>query len=188
MLPWICTWMRGSRFSRNSAAKSDIIEFNLRPGVTNRWNVGYEQIKEISPGIIYIEKNGFGQWGRYGKKIAPANDGAAQALAGYAWISSFPGRPPLKQSIWICDVFGALMGEVAVLSALHHRKKTGRGQYIEMSQSENIMRAMGWVWPYQQFTEKGAEPSGEQGPMHLSGRYVPVPGRKIRRLGRSRAR
>jgi len=74
----------------------------------------------------------------------------------------FSKRPPLKQGIWICDVYGAMMGEVAVLAALHHRKRTGKGQYIEMSQSENIMRAMGWIWPYQQVTGKGAEPSGNR--------------------------
>lgn len=152
----------GQQVFRELAAKSDIIEFNLRPGVTNRWNVGYERIREINPGIIYIEKNGFGQWGRYAEENRPSNDGAAQALAGFAWVSSFPGRPPLKQSIWICDVFGALMGEVAVLAALHHRKKTGEGQFIEMSQSENIMRAMGWIWPYQQLAGKSAEPSGNR--------------------------
>ena len=142
--------------------KADIVEFNLRPAVTNRWNIGYEDIKKVNPGIIYIEKNGFGQWGRYAEEDRPSNDGAAQALSGYAWLSSFSGRPPLKQGIWICDVYGAMMGEIAVLSALHHRKKTGKGQYIEMSQSENIMRAMGWVWPYQQITGKGAEPSGNR--------------------------
>jgi crotonobetainyl-CoA:carnitine CoA-transferase CaiB-like acyl-CoA transferase len=143
-------------------AKSDIIEFNLRPGVTRRWNIDYEQVKAVNPGIIYIEKNGFGQWGLYAEQDRPSNDGAAQALAGYAWMSSFPGRPPLKQTIWICDYYGGLMGEVAVLAALHHRRKTGKGQFIEMSQIENIMRTMGWVWPYQQMTGKEVEPAGNR--------------------------
>ena len=99
------------------AAKSDIIEFNMRPAVVKRWNIDYETISKINPGIIYIEKNGFGQWGQYAEEDRPSNDGAAQALSGYAWTSSFPGHPPLKQSIWICDVFGAMMGEVAILAA-----------------------------------------------------------------------
>jgi crotonobetainyl-CoA:carnitine CoA-transferase CaiB-like acyl-CoA transferase len=152
----------GQRIFHELCAKADIVEFNMRPAVTKSWNVGYEEIKKINPGIIYVEKNGFGQWGRYAEEGRPSNDGAAQALAGYSWISSFPGNPPLKQSIWVCDVYGALMCEVGVLAALHHRKKTGKGQYIEMSQSENIMRAMGWVWPYQQVTGKSAEPSGNR--------------------------
>lgn len=153
---------KGQAIFKELAAKSDIIEFNLRPGVTARWNIDYETIKEINPGIIYIEKNGFGQWGLYAEQNRPSNDGAAQALSGYAWISSFANRPPLKQSIWICDYYGGLMGEVAVLAALHHRRKTGKGQFIEMSQCENIMRAMGWVWPYQQIAGKGTEPAGNR--------------------------
>jgi crotonobetainyl-CoA:carnitine CoA-transferase CaiB-like acyl-CoA transferase len=143
-------------------AKSDVVEFNMRPAVTRRWNIGYDQIKEINPGIIYIEKNGFGQWGTYAEQDRPSNDGASQALSGFAWVSSFPGKPPLKQGIWICDYYGGLMGEVAVLAALHHRRKTGKGQFIEMSQTENIMRTMGWIWPYQQLTGKVAGPAGNR--------------------------
>ena len=144
------------------AAKSDIIEDNLRPGVMESWSVGYQQIKEINPGIIYISKNGFGQWGQYAEENRPSNDGAAQALSGYAWMSSFPDQPPLKSRLFICDDYGALMGEVAVLAALHYRERTGKGQYIELSQSENIMRTMSWVWPYQQVTGKGAMPAGNR--------------------------
>ena len=144
------------------AAKSDIIEDNLRPGIMESWNVGYRQIKEINPGIIYISKNGFGQWGQYAEENRPSNDGAAQAFSGYAWMSSFPGQPPLKNRLFICDDYGALMGEVAVLAALHYRERTGKGQFIELSQSENIMRTMSWIWPYQQITGKGAMPAGNR--------------------------
>jgi crotonobetainyl-CoA:carnitine CoA-transferase CaiB-like acyl-CoA transferase len=147
---------------RELAAKSDIIEFNLRPGVTKRWNIDYETIKKVNPSVIYIEKSGFGQWGPYAEQDRPSNDGAAQALSGFSWISSFPGRTPMKLGIWICDYYGGLMGEVAVLAALHHRRKTGKGQFIEMSQVENIMRPMGWVWPYKQLSGKVVEPSGNR--------------------------
>jgi crotonobetainyl-CoA:carnitine CoA-transferase CaiB-like acyl-CoA transferase len=144
------------------AAKSDIIEENLRPGVMESWNVGYRQVKEINPGIIYIAKNGFGQWGRYAEENRPSNDGASQAFSGYAWMSSFPDQPPLKSRIYVCDDYGGLMGEVAVLAALHYRERTGKGQFIELSQSENIMRAMSWVWPYQQITGEVAMPAGNR--------------------------
>jgi crotonobetainyl-CoA:carnitine CoA-transferase CaiB-like acyl-CoA transferase len=144
------------------AARSDIIEDNLRPGVMESWNVGYRQVQEINPGIIYISKNGFGQWGQYAEENRPSNDGASQAFSGYAWMSSFPGQPPLKSRIYPCDNYGALMGEEAVLAALHYRERTGKGQFIELSQSENIMRAMSWVWPYQQITGKVAMPAGNR--------------------------
>lgn len=144
------------------AAKSDIIEENLRPGVMDGWNVGYRQIREVNPSIIYISENGFGQWGQYAAENRPSNDGAAQAFSGYSWMSSFPGRTPLKCRTWLCDYYGATMGQVAVLAALHYRERTGKGQYIELSQSEAIMRTMSWIWPYQQITGKGAQPAGNR--------------------------
>jgi len=144
------------------AAESDVIEENLRPGVMESWNVGYRQVKEINPRIIYIAKNGFGQWGQYARENRPSNDGASQGFSGYARMSSFPAQQPLKSRIYPCDDYGGLMGEMAVLAALHHRDKTGKGQYIELSQSENIMRVMSWVWPYQQITGKAAMPSGNR--------------------------
>lgn len=144
------------------AAKADIIEENVRPGVMERWNVGYRQIREIKPDIIYISKTGFGQWGQFARENRPSNDGAAQAMTGYAWMSSFPGQRPLKNRLYICDSYGALLGELAVLAALHHRQRTGKGQFIELSQSEAIMRTMSWIWPYQQITGKSAMPAGNR--------------------------
>ena len=152
----------GQDLFRELAEKSDVIEINLRPGVMEKWNVGYQQIKEINPKIIYIAKTGFGQWGPYAAENRPSNDGAAQGLCGFAWMSSFPGQPPLKSTIYPCDDYGGLMGEIAILAALHHRDKTGEGQFIDLSQSENIMRTMSWVWPYQQLTGETAMPEGNR--------------------------
>jgi len=144
------------------AAAADIIEDNLRPAVMENWNIGYRQIKEINPGIIYISKNGFGQWGQYAEENRPSNDGASQGFSGYSRLSSFPSQPPLKSRLYICDNYGALMGELAILAALHYRQRTGKGQFIELSQTEAIMRAMTWVWPYQQITGKVAMPAGNR--------------------------
>jgi crotonobetainyl-CoA:carnitine CoA-transferase CaiB-like acyl-CoA transferase len=152
----------GQKIFLDLASKADIIEDNLRPGVMEKWNVGYRQVKNINPHIIYVEKNGFGQWGQYAEEGRPSNDGAAQAFSGFSWMSSFPDRPPVKQMIYACDMYGALLTEVAVLSALHYRERTGRGQYIEASQTETIIRTMSWIWPYQYLTGKGAHPAGNR--------------------------
>ena len=152
----------GQEIFRQLAAQADVVEENMRPGVLEKWNVGYRQLKEINPGLIYISKTGFGQWGEYAEENRPSNDGASQALSGFAHLSSFPGQRPLKSRLYICDNYGALMGEVAVLAALHHRQRTGKGQYIELSQTENIIRMMSWVWPYQNITGKTAMPAGNR--------------------------
>jgi len=77
-------------------------------------------------------------------------------------MSRFPGRGPLKNKLYICDSYGALIAEAAVLAALHYRERTGKGQYIELSQSEGIMRTMSWIWPYQQMTASTAMPAGNR--------------------------
>jgi crotonobetainyl-CoA:carnitine CoA-transferase CaiB-like acyl-CoA transferase len=144
------------------AAKCDIVENNFRPGVMEEWNIGYQQIKEINPRIIFLSKSGYGQWGQYAKENRPSNDGASQALSGYSYMSRFPGQTPLKMRAYIGDNFGGLSAEIAVLAALHHRDRTGKGQFIEISQTENVMRIMSWVWPYQQLTGKKAQPAGNR--------------------------
>lgn len=152
----------GQEVFRGLAAKADIIENNLRPGVMERFNVDYRKIEPINPGIIYIEKNGFGQWGSYAEENRPSNDGASQAFSGIAYMSCFPGQTPVKQMIYLSDMYGALMAEVAVLAALAHRDQTGQGQYIEISQTESIMRTMSWVWPFIDLTGQCPQPAGNR--------------------------
>jgi crotonobetainyl-CoA:carnitine CoA-transferase CaiB-like acyl-CoA transferase len=130
--------------------------------VLEDWGIGYRQVQEINPRIIFLSKNGYGQWGQYAKENRPSNDGASQALTGYSWMSRFPGQTPLKLRAYIGDNYGGMCAEIAVLAALHHRDRTGKGQYIEFSQTENAMRAMSWVWPYQQITGQCAQPAGNR--------------------------
>jgi len=152
----------GRRVFCELAARCDIVENNFRPGVMEEWGIGYRQIQEINPRIIFISKNGYGQWGQYAKENRPSNDGASQALTGYSWMSRSPGQTPLKQRAYVGDNYGGLCAEIAVLTALHYRDRTGKGQYIEFSQTENVMRTMSWVWPYQQLTGKPAQPAGNR--------------------------
>jgi crotonobetainyl-CoA:carnitine CoA-transferase CaiB-like acyl-CoA transferase len=153
----------GQEIFAQLAAQADIVEENMRPGVLEKkWNVGYRQLKEINPRLIYISKSGFGQWGQYAIENRPSNDGAAQALAGFASMSSFPGHRALRSRLYVADNYGALLGEIAVMAALHYREKTGKGQYIELSQVEGLIRTMSWVWPYQWMTGNTAGPAGNR--------------------------
>ncbi len=143
------------------AAKSDVVVDNVRPGtMERRFKVGYRQLSEINPRIICISLNGFGQWGPWAEENRPSYDGLAQAWSGLAGITRFPGRPALKNVLWVADYFGGLMGWVATLAALYYREKTGRGQYIEVSQAENMIRMLDWTWLWIHFTGKNREPTG----------------------------
>jgi crotonobetainyl-CoA:carnitine CoA-transferase CaiB-like acyl-CoA transferase len=144
------------------AAGCDIVENNFRPGVMESWNIGYRDIRKINPGVIFLSKTGYGQWGQYARENRPSNDGASQALSGYSWMSRFPDQTPLKMRAYIGDNYGGMCAEVAVLAALHYRDRTGKGQFIEFSQTENVLRTMSWIWPYQQITGQAPRPSGNR--------------------------
>ncbi len=150
----------GKELFKRLVAQSDVVVENLRAGTMDRWGLGYRDLVEINPRLIYIANNGFGQWGPYVER--PSYDAIAQSESGLAWISGFPGRLPMKSGIWLCDYYGALKAAVGILAALHYRDRTGKGQYIEFSQAENIMRAMDWTWIYQGLVGKGRDRYGNR--------------------------
>lgn len=148
----------GVKIFKKIASKVDIVVENVRSGTTDRWGIGYRELKKINPKLIYIALTGFGQWGNYTDRVS--YDAVAQAETGFAAISGFKEGGPAKAGIWIADHFGALMGANAVLAALNYRDKTGKGQFIELSQVENLMRTMDWTWPYISRLKKNRVQSG----------------------------
>ena len=143
----------GQDLVRRLAAKSDILVENYRGGTLERkWGIGYRQLREINPRLIYVANTGFGQWGRFINRAS--YDGLAQAVSGFTAVSGFPGRPPLKIGVYIGDYFGACLSALGVLAALHHRDRTGEGQFLEVAQCEALLRAMDWTWVYAGLTGK----------------------------------
>jgi len=154
---------RGQDLIRQLAAKSDILVENYRGGTLERkWGIGYRQLREINPRLIYVANTGFGQWGRFSKRAS--YDGLAQAVSGFTAASGFPGRPPLKIGIYIGDYFGACLSALGVLAALHYRNRTGQGQFLEVAQCEALLRAMDWTWVYAGLTGKNRSQRGNRDP------------------------
>lgn len=150
----------GKELFRELVKRSDIVVENLRAGTMDRWGIGYRQLREVNPKIIYIALNGFGQWGPYLER--PSYDAIAQSESGMAWITGFPDKLPLKSGIWLADYFGGLMGAAGVLGALAYRDRTGKGQFIEYSQAENLIRVLDWTWLYQHYTGRQRERYGNR--------------------------
>jgi crotonobetainyl-CoA:carnitine CoA-transferase CaiB-like acyl-CoA transferase len=151
----------GKELFRRLAAKADVVVENVRPGTMDRWGLGYRQLSEVNPRLIYLAATGFGQWGPFSVGRA-SYDLLAQAASGLAGITGFPGRSPMKSGIFVGDYFGALLDCVGILAALHSRGRTGEGQFIEYSQAEGLMRAMDWTWIYHGLTGKERERSGNR--------------------------
>jgi crotonobetainyl-CoA:carnitine CoA-transferase CaiB-like acyl-CoA transferase len=151
----------GKALFRKLVAKADVVVENVRPGTMDKWGLGYRQLSQFNPGLIYLAATGFGQWGPFSVGRA-SYDLLAQAASGLAGITGFPGRSPMKSGIYLGDYFGALMNCLAILAALHHRQRTGKGQLIEFSQAEGLIRAMDWTWVYQGLTGRERQRHGNR--------------------------
>lgn len=151
---------KGADLLKRLVAKSDILVENFRPGTMDRWGVGYRELKEINPGLIYQGCSGFGQWSVF--KDRPSYDATSQAMSGFSATTGFPGRTPLKVGVWIGDYTGALFSALGILAALYYRKKTGKGQLLDVSQGESLIRVLDWTWLYKTLTGKERRPYGNR--------------------------
>ncbi len=147
-------------FSR-LAEKSDVVVENLRAGTMDEWGIGYRQLRERNRGIVYAANSGFGQWGPYSRGRA-SYDATAQALSGFSAITGFPAQPPVKAGFWVGDYTGALFSAIAVLAALHARRRTGEGQLVDISQAEAMIRTLDWTWLFGDLTGRDRARSGNR--------------------------
>jgi benzylsuccinate CoA-transferase BbsF subunit len=118
-------------------AKSDVVVNNFAHGVMDKMGFGYEVLKKVKPDIIMITLSGYGDTGPYRDYIAY---GPAQVpLSGLSALTGYKGWPPMHSGFSYADPNAGVHGAFALLAALFHRKKTGEGQYIDMSQWECAM-------------------------------------------------
>jgi formyl-CoA transferase len=130
----------GQDVARELIAKADFLLENFRPGTLERWNLGYEQLREINPRLIMIRVSGFGQTGPYAKR---AGFGAVgEAMGGLRYVCGDPSTPPSRMGISIGDSLAATFACVGALSALHYRERTGQGQVVDSAIYEAVLNMM----------------------------------------------
>ena len=112
----------------------DIFVESFRPGVVARWGLSYEDIKKMKPDIIMISTSIQGQTGPHSKH--PGYGAQLVSLTGFTRITGWPDRTPAQPFSAYTDTIGPRIGAGALISALIHRKRTGKGQYFDLSQYE----------------------------------------------------
>lgn len=126
----------GLAIARRLIAVSDVVAEGFSPGVMDRWGLGYEALRELKPDIIYAQQSGMGTAGQYGRLRAVGPVAAARS-----GVSEMSGLPePAMPAGWgysYLDWIGAYSFATAILGALHYRNRTGRGQWIDASQTES---------------------------------------------------
>src|SRR3954462_5243709 len=108
----------------------DILVENFKVGALTKYGLGWEQLKEKHPNLIYCSITGFGQTGPYAPR--PGYDALVQAMGGVMSLTGDPKGAPQKVGIPIADLFAGLYGCIGVLAALNHRNATGEGQQIDI--------------------------------------------------------
>lgn len=120
--------------ARRLAAWGDVLIENMTPGTIARLGLGYEELSRINPGLIMLSTCNMGQTGPRAEH--PGFGTQLSALSGFAHLTGFPDGPPQLLYGPYIDFIAVAYGGVAVLAALEHRRRTGRGQYIDLAQYE----------------------------------------------------
>ncbi len=125
---------------------ADVICENFRPGTLEKWGLGWEELKEINPGLVMLRISGYGQTGPY--KDRPGFARIAHAFGGLTHLSGLPGETPVTPgSTSLGDYMSGLYGAIGILMALRHRDATGEGQVVDMALYESVFRALDEIVP-----------------------------------------
>ncbi len=125
---------KGVEIARKFIARADIVVENLRPGVMEKFGLGYQQLRQIKPDIIMLSSCMQGQTGPHAYQIGFGMH--LTPLTGFNNIAGWPDREPAWLEFYT-DYVAPYFNALAILSALDYRRRTGKGQYIDASQYEN---------------------------------------------------
>ncbi len=123
------------------AANSDVFIENNAPDVVKRFNITYDDLKQHNPELIMASLPAFGATGPY--SFFRAYGANMEAVVGHTLLRGYTDADATTvTSVFLADACGGATSAFAIMSALHHRRKTGRGQFIDMSQAENVMHTL----------------------------------------------
>jgi len=136
---------RGRAVARQLALEADIIIENYRPGVLEKWGIGYEQLKLENPATIMVRLSGFGQSGPM--KDQPGFGAIGESMGGLRYVSGHADRPPVRVGVSIGDSVAALHGVIGAMMALRHRdasggRVAGQGQMVDVALYESVFNLM----------------------------------------------
>jgi formyl-CoA transferase len=136
------------------AARADIFIENFRPGVMRELGLDYPALSAVNDRLIYTSISGYGQTGP--DRAKGGFDLVAQGASGLMSVTGEPGGPPVKVGVPVTDLGAGLFALAATLAALHHRDRSGRGQYIDTSLLEAGLALS--AWESAEFFATGAAP------------------------------
>jgi benzylsuccinate CoA-transferase BbsF subunit len=145
----------GLKIAKKLVAATDVFMDNYTPGVIEKWGLGYEELKKIKKDVIMLRQSGYGSQGPY--KNLPAFGMVLTPIAGLPNFIGWPGKEPLPVGVSAyTDCISPRYAITALIAALDYRKRTGKGQLIDISQFET---AISFILPgVMDYAANGKEP------------------------------
>lgn len=148
----------GQTLARRLASEADVVVENFRPGTLDGWNLGWETLSTLNPGLIMVHVSGYGQTGPYRDK--PGFGVIGEAMGGLRYLTGHPGEPSVRVGVSIGDSLSALYAVIGTLLALQERQKSGLGQEIDVALHESVFAMMESLLPEFDATGQIREPGG----------------------------
>jgi len=121
----------GTALVRRLLDKCDILLHNFKVGGLEKYGLGYDDLKDDFPQLIYCAITGFGQTGPYAPQAG--YDFLAQGIGGLMSLTGEPDGEPVKVGVGIADIMCGMYASTAILAALRHRDISGQGQMIDLA-------------------------------------------------------
>ena len=119
----------------------DVLVESFSPGTMESWGMGYDQLRELNPGLVVLSSSLMGQTGPLAHFAGFGN--LAGAITGFYHVTGWPDRPPAGPYLAYTDYTSPRLALVALLAALDHRRRTGEGQYLDFAQAEAAAHFLG---------------------------------------------
>jgi benzylsuccinate CoA-transferase BbsF subunit len=125
---------QGRELARRLVAEADVVAESFTAHVMENWRLTYEDLRQVKPDLLMISLSMEGRTGPHREALGFGT--VLQAAAGLVDLTGWPDRPPAIPGVAYTDWTTPFFGLVALLAALDHRQRTGRGQYIDVSNLE----------------------------------------------------
>ena len=132
----------GAVILRELVATAEVIVENFRPGVMDRLGLGFQDLLQVNPRLVYCAITGFGQEGSMSQ--APAYDQIIQGLSGGMSITGDKQTAPLRVGYPVADTAGGLTAALAIAACLVERDRQ-YGRFIDVSMLDSMMTTMAWA-------------------------------------------
>jgi crotonobetainyl-CoA:carnitine CoA-transferase CaiB-like acyl-CoA transferase len=116
---------------------ADVVFDSFAPGAMKSWGFDYENLSKVNPQILQVSSSLMGQWGPLASFAGFGN--LAAAVSGFYEVTGWPDRDSVGPFGAYTDTLGPRFALLAILGGLEHRRRTGEGQYIDLSQAESAM-------------------------------------------------